>query len=447
MTRPRLPCMIPVILLSVMALEDERGVRPAEAEGVGESDIDLRIVDTLAHDRHAFEFGIELADMGALADETLLHHQQGIDRFLYAGRTERMAGQRFGRLDMRNPGAEYLADGADFLAVADRRRGAVRVDIVDVALHRGQRLAHAADGALARGCDHVVTIRGGAVADDFGVDLGAAGLGVLKLLEHQHAGAAGDDEAVAVDVIGARGAVGRVIVLGGHGAHGVEEIGHRPVEIFVAAGKHHVLLAPLDHLGGIADAVRRGRAGRRDRIIDAVNLEPGGECGGGGRRHRLRYGEGADALRAVVLDGDVGRFDQGAGGRTAGAHDDAGAFVLGVVLLFQTGISDRLFHGDMVPGAALRQEAHGAAIDQLGKFRRAELRAAPDLALEAVFGEIVGKGNTRLCLAQGFGDFGRVASDRGNDTQTRDNYPSHLIKPLLFSSAARNAVSGGLVFR
>ena len=52
---------------------------------------------------------------------------------------------------------------------------------------------------------HVVAVRGGAVADDLAVDAGAARLGVLELLEHDDAGAAGDDEAVAVLVIGARG--------------------------------------------------------------------------------------------------------------------------------------------------------------------------------------------------------------------------------------------------
>ena len=98
-----------------------------------------------------------------------------------------------------------LADRADLLGIADRRRGAVGVDVVDRLAHRGQRLAHAAHRTFARRRHHVVAVRRRAVADDLGIDLGAARLGVLELLQHQHAGAAGDDEAVAVDVIGARG--------------------------------------------------------------------------------------------------------------------------------------------------------------------------------------------------------------------------------------------------
>ena len=56
-----------------------------------------------------------------------------------------------------------------------------------------------------------MAVGGEAIAGDFGVDLGAARLGALIFLQHQHAGAAGDDETVAVAVIGARGGRGRVV--------------------------------------------------------------------------------------------------------------------------------------------------------------------------------------------------------------------------------------------
>ena len=80
----------------------------------------------------------------------------------------------------------------------------MRVDVVDRRLHAGKSHAHAADSALTRGRDHVVAVRGRAIAGDLGIDACAAGLGVLELFEHEHAGTAGDDEAVAVGVIGAR---------------------------------------------------------------------------------------------------------------------------------------------------------------------------------------------------------------------------------------------------
>ena len=121
-------------------------------------------------------------------------------------------------------------------------------------------------------------------------------------------------------------------------------------------------LPDLDHFRGIADAMVGGRAGRRDRIVDALDLEPGGERRRGGRRHRLGHRERADPLRALVA-GDVGRLDDGARRGPARAHDDAGASRSRFRLL-EPGIADRLLHGDVVPGRAAAEEAHGAAVDR-----------------------------------------------------------------------------------
>ena len=151
----------------------------------------------------------------------------------------------------------------------------MRVDVVDRNLHRRQRLAHAARRPFAGRRDHVGAVGGRAVAGDLAVDARAARLGALVFLQHQHAGAAGDDEAVAVLVVGARGARRRRVVGRRHRAHRVEQHRQRPVEILAAAGEHHVLLAEQDLFGRRADAMVRGRAGRRDRIGDALDLEPG----------------------------------------------------------------------------------------------------------------------------------------------------------------------------
>jgi len=39
---------------------------------------------------------IQLLDVGRCADEVILHHDQAVDGFLYAGRTQRVSGQRLG---------------------------------------------------------------------------------------------------------------------------------------------------------------------------------------------------------------------------------------------------------------------------------------------------------------------------------------------------------------
>ena len=61
-----------------------------------------------------------LGDVGAFADETVLHHQKRIDRLLHAGGAERMACQRLGRRNRRAlvADAEYLADRLDLGRIA-----------------------------------------------------------------------------------------------------------------------------------------------------------------------------------------------------------------------------------------------------------------------------------------------------------------------------------------
>src|ERR1700710_3046240 len=66
---------------------------------------------------------IECGDVGALADETVVHHQQRIDRFLHAGGAERVSGQRLGGRDRGTlvAGAEHFSDRLDFRRIAGRR--------------------------------------------------------------------------------------------------------------------------------------------------------------------------------------------------------------------------------------------------------------------------------------------------------------------------------------
>src|SRR5215831_16074807 len=94
-TRPRLPAINPDLASATMssrgvscfileqsflkALEDQRGVGAAETEAVGKGDVDVGIVDAAADDVGPIHRGIERLDVGAFADETRLHHQQGVD--------------------------------------------------------------------------------------------------------------------------------------------------------------------------------------------------------------------------------------------------------------------------------------------------------------------------------------------------------------------------------
>ena len=194
----------------------------------------------------------------------------------------------------------------------------------------------------------------------------------------------------------------------------------RPVELLAAAGEDHVLLADLDRLIGVADAMVRGRAGRRDRVVHALDLEPGRERGRRRRRHRLRHRERSDPLRALA-SGDVGRFDDGARGRPAGAHDDAGADV-GHFLRRQSGILDRLLHRDVIPRRALAEEAHRAPVDDVGRIER---RRALHLRAEAHLGIFTRARDPGFRLVKARKHFLGVISDGRDDTHPRDDNPLH----------------------
>src|SRR5690242_13714246 len=151
-TRPRLACISlasaispsPLWVLFLMArapvravlalrltLKDQRGVGTAETEAVGERRVDTGIIHALAHDIRIGDGGIDFFDIGAFADEPGLHHQERVDRFMHAGRTLAVAGERLGGADGRHFRAEHLANGVDLGNVADGSRGGVRIDVID----------------------------------------------------------------------------------------------------------------------------------------------------------------------------------------------------------------------------------------------------------------------------------------------------------------------------
>ena len=239
------------------------------------------------------------------------------------------------------------------------------------------------------------------------MDLGAARLGVLEFLDDQYARATGDDKSVTIDVVRARSHRCAIVEFRGHCAHCVEQVRHRPVEVLMAAGEDHVLFAELDQFVGIADAMRRRRTGRRDRVIHAVDFEPRRKRRGSGGRHRFRHRERSNPLRAGVLARDIRGLDDGAGRRATGTHDDAGPLV-GDVVFAEAGVGDRLFHGDMVPGSPLGKEAQGAAIDE---FARVERRRAPDLATKSMLGKLVGEADAGFGVTQRSLNLGRIVSD------------------------------------
>ena len=82
---------------------------------------------------------------------------------------------------------------------------------------------------------------------------------------------------------------------------------------------------------------------------------------------------------------------------------------MGDFAVLEPGVADRLLHGDMVPGRAAAEEAHGAAIDRLFRIERGR---AVHLTAKAELGVFVGARNAGLGLAQARQNFLGVVADR-----------------------------------
>ena len=112
--------------------------------------------------------------------------------------------------------SEHSLDRFGFGRVAQRRAGAVRVDVlhfVGIGVSRFEGLLHRSRCARSffvrrRDMESVGRV---ADAQNLGVDRGAAFLGVLVLLEHDDAGSFAQDETVAILVERPAGGFGRVI--------------------------------------------------------------------------------------------------------------------------------------------------------------------------------------------------------------------------------------------
>src|SRR5215472_5444090 len=195
--------------------ENKRRVRAAESERIGKRNIDRPLTGGMRHKVN------RRRNRGIIEIERGRHHaiaqcQQTKDCFHRTGGAEKMTDRRFGR-GHRNIGrgiADEPFHSFEFDLVAKRRRGAVRINVVDIggrdagAPNCG---AHAAKRAIAvlRRRGNVVGIPGEAITDKLAVDASAAPLRVLIFLQHDGARALAHDEAVTIAIVGARCALRR----------------------------------------------------------------------------------------------------------------------------------------------------------------------------------------------------------------------------------------------
>ena len=244
---------------------------------------------------------------------------------------------------------------------------------------------------------------------------------MAKLFQHHHTATTGNDKAVARRVIGPAGGFGGIVIFAAHRAHGVEQAGQRPVQLFAAAGKDDVLLAHLDQLGAIADAMRRGGAGRGDGIVHALDFERRRQTGRVGGRHALGHAERADPFGTAGFIHNRVRAVEGLGRRPARPHDKPGPFARNLIGC-QPGIGDGIAHGDKVIGRAIAHEPQVALVDMVFQHN---VRLALYPAAKAVFGVVFGKHDPRFARPQAGLHFGKRISDGRDDPDPGDDDAAH----------------------
>ena len=227
----------------------------------------------------------------------------GLDR---AGRAEAVARRALRRGDgrpIRLLLAERELDHARLRAVADRRRRAVRVHVADLVGRDARVLERHREGARGAragrvGVGDVRRVGRDAVAEQLGVDLRAARLRVLELLEHDHRARLAHHEAVALEVERARRRL-RVAVPPRDRAHRAEagdpDARHRRLG---AAADHHVGAAEPDRVEAVADRHVRRRARRALGEQRPLRAELHRDPAGGEVRDDLDDRERVDAVRA-----------------------------------------------------------------------------------------------------------------------------------------------------
>ncbi len=285
------------------------------------------------------------------------HRGDGLDG---ARGAEHVAVHRLGAADVGLVGEiahrDLICLGLGHVVEERARAVGVDIDIVLGGIESGllQRDADALGlgGAVRARGRGVVGVAGAAVARDLGIDVGAAGLGVLHLLEDDDGGTVGHHEAAAVGVE----RQGGVLRIRGAGQRlGVREAGDtdRYGTAVAAARDDGVGVAVLDGAERLADGVRGGGAGRHDVDAGALGAELDGDLAAGHVGDHRRDEVGGDPLAGLVLEELLQLALDGREAADTGADIGAQTARLDVLAAHQAGVVHRL------PGGSHRIDGEG----------------------------------------------------------------------------------------
>ena len=285
--------------------------------------------------------------------------------------------------------------------------------------------------AVGGGRGDMIGVAGKAVADQLGVDGGAAVLGVLEFLEHDASGAFAHHKAVAIAVVGARGLLGPVVEAGRQGAAGAKSGQRKAIDRRLgAAGDHHVGVAEGDQPSRVADRVRAGRAGGDDSVVGTLEMVSDRDL----PAHQIDETAGnekrRDAARPFLMQGHGGVVDAP---KSADSRADQypGLDLLLVGLRGPFGVAQRLRRGahavnDEVVNPALLLELHPVVgVEGVGSVSARHLRG--DLAGQVRDVEVLDPAGPRLAGQKPAPRRLDAASDRAHHAKTGDDDPPHAL--------------------
>mmetsp|Transcript_24466 Transcript_24466/g.42857 ORF Transcript_24466/g.42857 Transcript_24466/m.42857 type:complete len:362 (+) Transcript_24466:399-1484(+) len=341
--------------------------------------------------------------------------------------------ERMSRKTLRGPHIGLISlpieqplDAPQFCKIPHRRGSSMRINIfhrllpiMRIGIVHGQ--FHASFSTHSRRRDHVVPVRIGTVSHELRVNLRAARLGVLELLQDDDPPAAGDAEPVAALVEGPTGLLGRVVVRRGQCAHAVEHAGEVPVDVLARSAECHVGFVEEDLLVSRPDAMRAGTACGRDGEAHALHLECRGQYRADGRSHGPRDAEGTDLVlpSSPVLDGGDG-LDNVGDGRSSLPEDGAHPWILLIVLGSHSRISNGILHGNI---SVLGIGPHETQMGLGNEFLEVGVRqagSAADVGFDAEVGPFLVEFDARFAVVEGFFDVFEVVSEAGGDAHAGD---------------------------
>ena len=322
----------------------------AEAEGVGNAEGE-RGCQGLVGRIVQVALGVWGVEVDGRGDDTVAQGEDGCNGLRRAGRAEHVPVHRLRRTDVALVGeiAERDLAGLGLGQVVELGAGAVGIDVdavlrgVEAGLPDGYRDALGLGGSVRPGCGHVVGVAGAAVAHHLGVDLRAARLGMLILLEDEHSGAVRHDEALPVGVEGERCVLG---ILGAGECLGVGERSKADGDgaLVGTAGDDGVGIAVLNCPEGLSNGVGGGGAGRHYVDARSCGIVPYGNVAGRHVGDHSGDEERRDPLAGRVLEELAYLTDLHVESSDTGAYIDTQAEGVDVHV-FPGGRQSGVFHG------------------------------------------------------------------------------------------------------